>query len=989
MKAKQMKRKNQRDWFVALIIICLGVVVAGGFIYVSSLREDLTDQAILNVQTVTVQQQQAFDNFIAGDRERLHSFAVFFSHTFSDQADAIQRQLSVFCEVDAFYTVINLDTGRFYSSKSDECFQMKERELEIYRSLTGSGVRDPYTGLYTENTMFGYYECFQFADGARGLIQKSYDRSKVSETFSLSFYNNRGLTYVVNQRGDILLRSIGKIGDQWYDNIFAVLTSTYGDQEEIARFAEAISDPNKGSMIFEGEAGAYVYTHVPVENVKGWFLVSIVPLAAITEATDQILLNSQQVFALLMIILVVFAVFLLLIWQTHRDMLEKDKKIAYQEQLFNIFSTYLSNNTDDVYMMIDLEGERAEYVSPNVERVLGVSEKNAVSALRSAEGNVYAAMVNGNGKEGSLALETVNTERINPQTGEHKWFQESAYCIEIQGRRKLVLYISDRTREKKDQNMLAEALEMAQAANKAKSAFLSSVSHDIRTPMNAIIGFVALLREDADDPAHVLDYTQRIEAASQHLLGLINDVLDMNKIESGSATLNISEVNLAVIIDEINTIIRPQAQARDQKFEIFSSSLVHEQLLGDKVRINQILINLLSNAVKYTPPGGEIQMRIEELPQAVKHYSRVRFTVKDNGQGMSEEYQRVIFDPFSREENCRTNQIQGTGLGMAITKSLVDLMGGTIKVSSELGKGSIFTVELELYIQEKENDPQFWEDHNIRRMIVADDEEEICKNIVHTMSLAGVQTRYATNGFLAVQMMQEARERGEPYDLILLDWSMPKLDGLATARLIRSNYSQKIPILLLTAYDWGEIEQEAKEIGVSHFLSKPFFMSTFKEAVRRFTQGQQKKERLLDDSVAGRRFLVVDDIEVNRLILVKILKSMGADSDVAADGQEALEMFEASDCGEYDAIFMDVQMPVMDGYTATKAIRASAHPCAKTVPIIAMTANAFVEDVREALAAGMNVHLAKPVQVDKLKAAVIQVLKQPQAAGEEGQKESF
>ena len=230
MKAKQMKRKNQRDWFVALIIICLGVVVAGGFIYVSSLREDLTDQAILNVQTVTVQQQQAFDNFIAGDRERLHSFAVFFSHTFSDQADAIQRQLSVFCEVDAFYTVINLDTGRFYSSKSDECFQMKERELEIYRSLTGSGVRDPYTGLYTENTMFGYYECFQFADGARGLIQKSYDRSKVSETFSLSFYNNRGLTYVVNQRGDILLRSIGKIGDQWYDNIFAVLTSTYGDQ---------------------------------------------------------------------------------------------------------------------------------------------------------------------------------------------------------------------------------------------------------------------------------------------------------------------------------------------------------------------------------------------------------------------------------------------------------------------------------------------------------------------------------------------------------------------------------------------------------------------------------------------------------------------------------------------------------------------------------------------------------------------------------------
>ena len=515
---------------------------------------------------------------------------------------------------------------------------------------------------------------------------------------------------------------------------------------------------------------------------------------------------------------------------------------------------------------------------------------------------------------------------------------------------------------------------MAQAANDAKSSFLSSVSHDIRTPMNAIIGFLALMQDESDNPEIVREYTQRIDAASHHLLGLINDVLDMNKIESGGTTLNISEMNLAEVIEEINTIIRQQTKAKNQTFDIFVSHLTSEHLLGDKLRINQILINLLSNAVKYTPENGTIQMRVDELPQVVSNYSRIRFTVSDNGLGMSKDYLRVIFDPFTREETKVTHEIQGTGLGMAITKSLVDLMGGSIRVESEINEGSTFIVELELRIQEQENDPKFWTQYSVKRMIVVDDDEDICRNIIKTMSREGVDVDYATDGATAIRMMGSAQEAEHPYDLILLDWMMPNLNGLETARLIRRKYSNKIPILLLTAYDWSEIEQEAMEIGVSHFMPKPFFISTFKEAIRRVMGNMKKIDGGQYNVLEGKNILVVDDIEVNRIILTKILATQNASYDVAGNGQEAVEKFEASRPGEYDLILMDVQMPVMDGYEATRMIRSSRHPSAKTVPIIAMTANAFVDDVRDAIESGMNAHIAKPVQLDKLKSTIQEVL---------------
>ena len=662
---------------------------------------------------------------------------------------------------------------------------------------------------------------------------------------------------------------------------------------------------------------------------------------------------------------------------------QRDTKMDNQEGLFDIFISFLSGNTDDIYVILDPEEERVEFISPNVERVLGVSEAEALADPRkigAADGPAGRSPGFARLREmrPGESLEPVLTQRVNIKTKECRWFRELVSCAALRGRKKILVYISDRTQEHQTQDSLTQALDMAQEANKAKTSFLGSVSHDIRTPMNAIMGLSMLLKEEADNPERVREYTHRIDVASQHLLGLINDVLDMNKIEDGSTTLNISEFTPAEVIEQLNTIIRPQAKAKNQLFEIFASPFAYEHLLGDKLRINQILINILSNAVKYTPEGGRVELRVTEMPQQVKDHSHIQFVVRDNGQGMSEEYLKVIFDPFTREQNAHTHLIQGTGLGMAITKSLVDLMGGSIKVDSVLDEGSTFTVELDLRIQDKVDDANFWKNSHVSRMIVADDDESICRNVVKAMAQTGVAVDYATSGQKALRAMEEARERGEPYDLILLDWKMPDLNGLETARLIRKDYSAKIPILFFSAYDWRDIEQEAAEIGVNHFLPKPFFLYTFRKAIAKVMgAGEKKKQDSLDKAdsvVSGKHFLVVDDVEVNRMILVKILRTLGGTCEIAENGKIALDKFTASQPGVFDIILMDVQMPVMDGHAATRAIRASAHPEARSVSIIAMTANAFVDDVRDALASGMDAHVSKPIVLDQLKRTIQDVL---------------
>lgn len=973
------KRKRgylQKYWMYFVGVASIVFVIVASFYYIRYIRDCLMDQTIANVQIVTKQHQQAFDSFIRRDLERIHSYAGDFSSLDSEDVERIQDKLAVFFDVGAMYSVINLDTGEYYNSKSKEVTQLSEKGRNNLLGYSDTGVRESYIGIYTETQMFGYYERFTFKDGAKGMIQKGYESDRISEEFTLSFYNDQGFAYVVNADGDVLVRPFQTERDPIGQNIFDMYEGDEDCEEQIAELRVALNEDKTGTIVFHEEENAYIYTYIPLDNVDGWFLISIVPRTAVMDEANRIVSGSQTGIAVAVVLIAFLFTFVLFAWGAHRDLLEKELEKEYKEQQFRILANYLANNTDDAYIMLEENEKIVEYVSPNFERLWGISISPGeplgdLKALAFTEDML-------DGMKEDESLPPIEVERVNPKTGERKWFQETVYCTYIQDEKKYVFYISDRTENRKIQDSLKTALDSAKEANKAKSTFLSSVSHDIRTPMNAIIGLVTLLQQEADNPESVLEYTKRIDASSQYLLGLINDVLDMNKIESGKMMLNIGEVNLAELIERINSIIRPQVKAKEQTLIINTSCFRYEHLIGDKTRINQIFINILSNAVKYTPKGGRIEFTARELPQISKGFSHILFQIKDNGPGMSEEYQKVIFDPFTREQNSMVNEVQGTGLGMAITKNLVDIMGGRLSIESRLGEGSVFTVELNLRIQEKEEDSGFWEEHGIRRIIVVDDDRDVCENVVQVMSERGVTVDYVTDGEMVVSALCEAKERGEPYDLILLDWQMPKANGLEVAGLIRRDYKQKIPILLITAYDWTDIEEEAQEVGIDHFMSKPFFLSTFKEAIKRVTYKNSSEgaglSKARDSIMKDKHILMVEDNKVNRFVLQKILTSCGATYDVAENGQEAVDLFEASEIEAYDFILMDVKMPVMDGYQATRVIRTGHHPCAETIPIIAMTANAFVEDVADALEAGMDAHVAKPIMLEVLEKTIKDVL---------------
>lgn len=522
---------------------------------------------------------------------------------------------------------------------------------------------------------------------------------------------------------------------------------------------------------------------------------------------------------------------------------------------------------------------------------------------------------------------------------------------------------------------LARALKEAQIANSSKTTFLSNMSHDIRTPMNAILGFTTLLEGNADNPGKIREYTKKIMVSGQHLLSLINDILDVSKIESGKVVLSVNEFTLRNMISSVDAIIRPAARARGQSFDVTVTGIRHEHLIGDETRINQILINLLSNAVKYTQEGGEIRLRMTGLEPLRESHEHIRIEVEDNGFGMTPEYLEIIFDAFTRAENSTTNKVQGTGLGMAITKNIVELMGGTITVSSEVDRGSLFTVELELLIADQE-EAGFWSEHGIRRLLVAGDEEPVCENIRMLMMDEGVETDTVRGGEAALLEIREHPET--PYDIVLLDFHMDYTDITGTVGKIREALPEGGRICLLVAHDPDGTEDPAAEAGADGYLTMPFFVSTLKEWLVENCMNRGLPEPETADrkqgGLEGRHFLVAEDNEINGEILLELLDIEGATCEILVNGKLAAEHFIASAPGSFDAVLMDVQMPVMNGYEATRMIRESGHEEAKTIPIVAMTANAFAEDVKAAMEAGMDAHVAKPIDMEALKKTLEQLL---------------
>lgn len=528
--------------------------------------------------------------------------------------------------------------------------------------------------------------------------------------------------------------------------------------------------------------------------------------------------------------------------------------------------------------------------------------------------------------------------------------------------------ITEQIRKQREQTQaLQDALMQAQHANRAKTMFLSNMSHDIRTPMNAIIGFSTIAVSHIDNREQVLDCLQKVLSSSNHLLGLINDVLDMSRIESGKVQIKEQECNISELIHNLVNIIQPQIKAKQLELFIDTFEIANEDVIADPLKLNQVFINLLSNAVKYTPAGGTVSFRIMQKTTFRHGYGDYKFIIKDNGIGMSPEFVGHVFEPFERESTVTQSGIQGTGLGMAITKNIVEMMNGTISVESEIGKGSTFTVELGLKLQDTEKTAKQIKELEGLRALVVDDDFNTCDSVGKMLKQLGLRSEWTTSGREAVYRAKTAHEEGDSYHTFIIDWQMPGLSGVETARKIREAVGNEAPIIILTAYDWSDIEIEAKAAGVTAFCAKPMFMSDLKNvllAANNLLDDQADVPEWTKADFSGKRILLVEDIELNREIAQVILEEAGFLVDTAPDGTDAVAIMEKAEENYYDAILMDVQMPVMNGYEATRTIRSLPRKDVKDLPIIAMTANALEEDKEAALKNGMNAHIAKPLDMD-------------------------
>lgn len=678
------------------------------------------------------------------------------------------------------------------------------------------------------------------------------------------------------------------------------------------------------------------------------------------------------------VILAIFLIFFAFLYQ--REMLQrvKQKDVYYRDFLFKI----LAENVDNVFMIYNLAQHRMEFLSPNAEQVLGVDHQTLEFHAEDLPLGDSEVLIELNQEIQSEKVgQRIEKECtvLNPKTKEEQCLSICIYVVkEKDVVSRYVISITDLTELKKNQRVLNDALINAQNANQAKTQFLSRMSHEIRTPMNAIIGMTTIAASAIHSPEWMENCLTKISASSKHLLMLINDILDMSKIESGKMALSQEVFYLTDLLDNLSTMVYIQTEAKHQLFDV-SVDVIHEHLMGDPLRLNQILLNVLSNSVKFTPEEGYVKLVVKEIGSKKKNFTRMRFTITDNGIGMNKEFIDKMFMPFEQEHSGTG----GTGLGMAITKNLVMLASGSIAVESEQGNGSKFVVEIPFEIVEnKESKREEIEqklDH--LKVLVADDDLDTCEHTSIILRRMGIDVDWVLSGEQAVEKVLKAFRETESYDVVFIDWKMPKVDGIEATRRIRKLVGPETLIIIITAFDWTEIEEEARIAGANAFISKPMFQSTIYNTLIKVMQEQSGGSHTMSHyqgevkaDFTGKRFLLVEDNPLNAEITIELLRMTCAEIEHATNGKEALEKFVLSDSRYYDAILMDVQMPTMNGYEATKAIRNSNHRDANSIPIIAMTANAFSEDVSASLQAGMNAHIAKPIDYNVLYKTLIKLL---------------
>ena len=809
----------------------------------------------------------------------------------------------------------------------------------------------------------GIYQGFEY-----DAIAIAYENSDVVALLDISAFNGNAQSFIIYPDGRVVVDHSSETWGKVY-NFFSVLRENSDlSEKELNELSEKFKAGYTDAMMVNLDGRNY-YLVYEKADIQDWIFLGLVQEDIVNASMNGLLRSTMLLVGAVVFCIAAFFIGLI-IQKSRASLRRKDTEILYRDELFQ----KLSMNVDDVFLMLDEKTYQANYISPNVEKLLGITveqirkdiyilEKLHPEEQEEPEKNYLDGIQTSEQREWDF-------ECVHQQTGERRWFHIVAMGSEVDRKKKYILVMSDRTSDRKMNQALSEAVRAAETANRAKSTFLSNMSHDIRTPMNAIIGFTTLAVNNIDDKKRVRDYLSKILFSSNHLLSLINDILDMSRIESGKIHLEETEVSLSGVLHDLKTIISGQIHAKQLELYIDAMDVTNEDVYCDKTRLNQVLLNLLSNAVKFTPAGGTVSVRLKQFPGTTKGSGLYEIRVKDNGIGMSQEFVQKIFSPFERERTSTVSRTQGTGLGMAITKNIVDLMGGSIEVQTEQGKGTEFIVRLPFRIQPGHHRIEKITELEGLKALVVDDDFNTCDSVTKMLVRVGMRSEWTLSGKEAVLRARQSVELGDAFHAYIIDWRLPDMNGIEVTRQIRS-LGDDTPIIILTAYDWSDIEVEARAAGVTAFCAKPMFMSDIRDTLMTAI-GQKQAEAgaaILPAAgldFKGRCILLVEDNELNSEIAVEILNEYGFLVDTAKNGAEAVEKVKNSKPGNYDLVLMDVQMPVMNVYEATKQIRALADPGLAGITILAMTANAFDEDRKKALECGMDGFLSKPIIIEEL-----------------------
>ena len=966
----QGSRHPRRKRLSAAAAIFLLVLLAAGFSvrYLSFVSQTIYQESTSHLEEVLHKSNNMLKEMVRKNLTYLHLYNGFLESA-SDE-DEIQAYIEAaqqntgfadfyFLTYDGNYMTVTGETGYLGLQTNLDEKLAHDEDVVVNTALPGKPQMLAFICPETQGSYRGF---------AYDAIAISYYNDAVLRLLDNSAFEGNASNYVIYPDGRVVIDNSVNRKEVIYNFLATLRDHSDLSEEQILSLSDAFAQGSSGNMkVTLGDTSYYlVYEGTAVQN---WTMVGLIPVSIVNASLDQLWFYTVQIVAGIVLVFAVLII-LLIARRSHTTLRRKDTEIRYRDVLFQ----KLSLNVDDVFLMLDAETSKADYVSPNIGRLLGIPWRNvrqdvhALVALYPKDDpdrdkNFLEGLHRGEQREWDAAY-------LHQETRELRWFHIVAMGSEVEGKTKYILVMSDRTADKQVNQALSDAVAAAETANRAKSTFLSNMSHDIRTPMNAIIGFTTLAISNLDDQERVKDYLTKTLASSNHLLSLINDVLDMSRIESGKIHLEEVEVNLSDVLHDLKTIVSGQIHAKQLELYMDAMDVTDEDVSCDKTRLNQILLNLLSNAIKFTPAGGTVSVRVRQLAGQARGCGQYEFRIKDNGIGMSPEFAKKIFEPFERERTSTVSRIQGTGLGMAITKNIVDMMGGTIEVQTAQGKGSEFIVRVPLRVQAEHRPVEKITELEGLKALVVDDDFNTCDSVTKMLVKVGMRAEWTLSGKEAVLRARQSIEMSDVYHAYLIDWRLPDMNGIEVTRQIRSLHDDT-PIIILTAYDWSDIEVDAKAAGVTAFCSKPMFLSDLRETLmsalgQKQTDAAQELLPQKDADFKGRQILLVEDNELNREIAQEILREYGFRVDPAENGAVAVEKVSTAAPGSYDLVLMDIQMPVMDGYTATRQIRALENPTLAGVPILAMTANAFDEDRRRAMESGMNGFLSKPIVIGDL-----------------------